>query len=135
MVEKGKVITTKLNHKYARMGEIPSGANHSSARGMAKMAAFMANKGTFEGKKLISEEIWEELHSETKVSEEWPHGTCTAFTKGGFSHHGLHVIENHKRFTGTDRLIPVEASQKMERHLHKHRADWYGWCGFGGSVM
>ena len=30
----------------------------TSARSMAKMAAFMANKGTFEGKQMISEETW-----------------------------------------------------------------------------
>jgi hypothetical protein len=53
-----------INHKLARMGECPSGANHSNARGMAKMAAFMANKGTFEGKTILSEKVWEEFHSE-----------------------------------------------------------------------
>ena len=31
---------------------------HSSARALSKLGAFMANKGTFRGKTLISEETW-----------------------------------------------------------------------------
>jgi CubicO group peptidase (beta-lactamase class C family) len=50
-----------------RMGEHPSGGNHSTGRGMAKFAAYMANKGSFEGKTLLSEKTWEEMHSEPKT--------------------------------------------------------------------
>ena len=55
------------NHELIRMGEHPSCGNHCSGRGMAKLGAFMANKGSFEGKTLMSEKMWEEFHSEPEV--------------------------------------------------------------------
>ena len=45
-----------------RKGEIPSANGNCSARGLAKVAAMMANKGTFEGKTLLSPQTWEEMH-------------------------------------------------------------------------
>ena len=49
------------------MGEHPSGGNHCSGRGMAKLGAYMANRGSFDGKTLMSEKMWEEFHSEPEV--------------------------------------------------------------------
>ena len=54
----------------------------SSARSLALIAAYMANKGTFNGKELIKEETWNDFHSEPKEG-------CmsnlfhTTFNKGG----------------------------------------------------
>ena len=56
-----------LNHKMMRRGEHPSGGNHCSGRGMAKLAAYMANKGSFEGKTLMSEKLWDEFHSDIVI--------------------------------------------------------------------
>ena len=36
----------------------------SNARSLAVMGAYMANKGTLNGKQLISEQTWETMHSE-----------------------------------------------------------------------
>ena len=44
------------------MGESPSVNCLASARGLAKMAAFMANKGTFDGTEYISEDTWDKFH-------------------------------------------------------------------------
>jgi len=65
------------------MAEHPSGCNHATARGIARLGAFMANRGTFEGKTLMSEKTWEEFHSEPIVRCEAPFGQRTAMTKGG----------------------------------------------------
>lgn len=39
-----------FNSYEQRVGEIPSAGIHASARGLAKLAAAMANKGTLKGK-------------------------------------------------------------------------------------
>ena len=53
-----KLTTTK----EFKMGESPSLNCIASARGLAKMAAYMANKGTFGGSEYISEETWDKFH-------------------------------------------------------------------------
>jgi hypothetical protein len=67
------------------MAEHHSMGHHGSARGMAKLAAFMANKGTFQGQKLMSEATWEDFHSNPVVETEIPWGNRTSFTQGGVS--------------------------------------------------
>lgn len=42
-----KGFVENLNEPMMRMGEHPSGACHASARGLAKLAAYMANRGQF----------------------------------------------------------------------------------------
>jgi len=54
MEVKGK-INTYNNNKEARKGEIVSSGCLGSARGLAKLAAIMANKGSLEGNKVLSE--------------------------------------------------------------------------------
>jgi hypothetical protein len=57
----------------------------ANAKSLARLAAFMANKGTFNGQKIISEKSWNEIMSEEKaISEDM--GLMTAYTKGGFNH-------------------------------------------------
>jgi CubicO group peptidase (beta-lactamase class C family) len=38
----------------------------ASARGLSKLAVIMANKGHFRGKRLLSEETWDKMHSSPK---------------------------------------------------------------------
>ena len=45
---------------------------HSNANSMAKLAAYMANKGTFQGKCMLSESAWTMLHDGGKVAEMMP---------------------------------------------------------------
>jgi hypothetical protein len=45
------------------MGEIPSAGFHGNARGIARLASALANKGKFgDGRQLLSNEIWENMH-------------------------------------------------------------------------
>ena len=44
-------------------GETSSANGHCSARGLATLAAFMANKGSFKGVQLMSKATWETMHS------------------------------------------------------------------------
>ena len=51
----------------ARRGEYPSYLMHSNAKSIAKLAAFMANKGFLNEKVLISEDSWDKMHSDQKL--------------------------------------------------------------------
>lgn len=46
--------------------EAPSWNVNASARSMGRLAAFLANKGTLDGKQLIKEETWELMHKDPK---------------------------------------------------------------------
>ena len=63
-------------------GEFPSASMYSSARSLAKLGAFMANKGEVSGQRIISIEAWNELHGEIKVAPftEWGYENYFAFT-------------------------------------------------------
>ena len=56
---------------------------HASARALAKLAAYMANKGTFKGKQLLSEEAWNKMHAEPTFSAHFLQNHRSFFTKGG----------------------------------------------------
>jgi hypothetical protein len=56
------------------------------------MAAFMANKGSMDGKLLMKEDLWEKFHSEPVAATGWPEGNRSIFTKGGVSKFGLEEI-------------------------------------------
>ena len=45
-----------------RKGEAPSANGNCNARGLAAIAALMANKGELGGKTFLSREAWEEMH-------------------------------------------------------------------------
>merc|ERR1712003_588948 len=57
------------NSKLGKMIESPSTNGHCSARGMAKLAAAMANKGTFDGVEVLSEKAWEAMHANPKPAK------------------------------------------------------------------
>ena len=53
----------------------------------------MAHKGSLNGQHLLSEETWEEMHSEPKEMVACPEANVTFFTKGGvnlFTHTDRH---------------------------------------------
>ena len=54
-----------------------------NARSMAKLAAFMANRGKLEGKTLMSDEAWESMHSDPTREDCSRDIWSTNFTKGG----------------------------------------------------
>jgi len=102
----------------ARKGEMSSCNVNASARGLAWAACIMANKGVDpDGKRIMSEESWKKMHLNPNVAPDVFGGFRTAFTQGGFCH--FRSYENPSSFeSGMD-----------------DRNGWYGWFGFGGSVM
>ena len=50
-----------------RLGETPSSGCHASARGLAKLAAIMANKGSLGEIDLLSKYTWDLMHGDHKV--------------------------------------------------------------------
>ena len=94
-----------VNSKYYRAAEYLSANTNASARGLAKLGAFMANGGTCGGRTIMSEKAWEDFHSGEDRRVDETMGMETNFTNGGVA-------------TG-EFFIP----------------GFYGWMGFGGSVF
>jgi len=67
----------------AEAAQVPSAFNFFNGRAAGRMAAFMANKGTLGGKKLLSEEAWNQAHAEPKVMGGMFVNCKTSFTQGG----------------------------------------------------
>jgi len=99
------------------MGETPSANTHASARGLARLAAMMADKGSFEGKEFMSTTAWEALHA---VATEADMGSLsTRFTQGGVA-----------SFTKVS-----NPSSPLESGLNNGREGFFGWMGLGGSLF
>lgn len=96
------------NSPEIREGELPSANGNCSARGLAKVAAVMANGGSFEGKTLLSPSGWAALHDDPVSANLFP-GLKLSFTQGG--------------------VCPFEDKEG------KGRTGYTGWMGFGGSVF
>ncbi len=98
-------------------GEIPSANANSTARGLAKLAAVLANGGSWQGLQLFGETAWQALHAEP-VSRDMGF-TGTSFTQGGVAH-----------FTPQ-----ASGSRAIDRGLNTGREGFYGWMGLGGSIF
>ena len=55
------------NDQEWRMAEYLSAACLASARGLARLGAYMSNKGTLEGKQIMTEEAWRKFHDGPKL--------------------------------------------------------------------
>jgi len=98
------------NQDIARLGENSSVNGNCSARGLAKIAAAMANGGSLGGVKVLGEKGWQALHAKpTKGSLGKGIWEVIHITQGGVA-----------EFQGDDG--------------HK-RDGYYGWVGYGGSVF
>lgn len=77
----------------------------------------MANKGTFDGKELLSEEVWEEMHSEPTIQYEsmmLGRPPCrNIFTKGGFSKYSHECMEGNHTY--------------VEKASYQNNDGFYGW--------
>jgi CubicO group peptidase (beta-lactamase class C family) len=114
-----------MHTDIGRKGEISSSGAQCNARGLAKLAAIMANKGQpvetqEDNKPLMSEATWEEMHSEPTLAYDgcFP-DTRTNFTKGGLNYH----------------VNPENPLQSEAEGLNNNREGFYGWFGFGGSLF
>ena len=77
-------MTKFMNSSVWRQGESPHGNVHASARGLARLAAAMANKGRLGGVQIMSEAGWELLHQGDSVEVDAAMSGCrTQFTQAG----------------------------------------------------
>lgn len=84
----------------------------------------MANKGTLDGKILMSKAAWENAHGET-TRKEMVFGAQYDFTQGGFCKYSQELID----------IVDPNDPLKMGVRENKGRQGFYGWEGFGGSTM
>lgn len=89
----------------------------------------MANKGTLNGVELISEATWNEMMSDIKEVKE--HVLDSRYTKGGFM--------LYKHSSNIDKQAGKNAwigdTTLLEHCFNDNRDGWYGWWGYGGSII
>lgn len=110
--------------------EMGSCGNSASARGLAKLAAMVANGGSWDGVEYISPEVWTEMHSDEYTHFQGMTGFVCSYTKGGF----LHFQSNAEIL----KKCPEEAKHlvgKNEEKVTLGRDGFYGWCGSGGCLI
>jgi CubicO group peptidase (beta-lactamase class C family) len=99
-------------------GETPSANATCSARGLAKVAAMMAAGGKWEGREYLGEQAWKAMHDKP-VKAAMGGMMTTRFTQGG-----------------VDCFQPCgPGSTRAERDFNTGREGFYGWMGFGGSIL
>ena len=99
-----------------KTGEMPSGNGQCSARGLAKIAAMMANKGEIDGIRILSEKTWNSFHSACEQKRMYPFNEESNFSQGGVNY-----------------FTPVKNGMLFKHN--KYRRGYFGWQGFGGSVF
>jgi len=104
--------------------EIPSAGSNSSARGLAKLGAVMAGKGTFENRKIIDETTWDKMHHEPTEKLLF-NNLNTRFTQGG-----VNVINSE-----FDDGQELNARNMKMKELFESLTGFVGWMGLGGSVF
>ncbi|MFK7913896.1 MAG: serine hydrolase domain-containing protein [Pseudomonadales bacterium] len=99
------------------MGEMPSAGSKCTARGLAKLAAVMANGGGLGDQRLLGEAAWQQLHGDPVPRKMM--AMQTTFTQGGlatFPH-------------------PQPDDGEFDQGLNRGREDYFGWMGLGGSIF
>lgn len=116
------ILNKPLEKEEHRKAETCSHNLNASARGLAKLAAIMANKGApieEYGQRLMSQDTWNTMHAyPTREYDGNFVDTRTNFTQGG-----VNLYETDKDATPDD------------FSLNNNRNGFYGWHGYGGSVM
>lgn len=112
----GMETVAAFNTKAIRMGETPSANAHGSARGLAKLAAAMANGGRLDDAELLSEKAWRAMHDHALTRRML---MMTHFTQGGVA-----------------QFRPCEiGATALDRAFNEGREGFYGWMGLGGSLF
>ena len=106
-----------FNEPAIAMGEVPSANTHANARGLARLAAFMANGGTLSGQQLLGEAGWQALHA-APVQRDM-NLFNVVFTQGGVAAFG----QVH------------DDGSEYDRGANQGREGFYGWFGLGGSIF
>jgi CubicO group peptidase (beta-lactamase class C family) len=106
-----------FNEPAVAMGESPSANTHSSARGLAKIAAMMSASGKWKGVEYLSEASWKAMHDRAVFADMG--FIRTTFTQGGVN-----------EFIETD-----ATSIPLDRAFNAGREGFFGWMGLGGSIF
>lgn len=99
------------------MGEIPSANTNSNARSLAKLAAVMAGRGSWQGQQIIGQRGWDALHAN-------PIDRDMGFVRTAFSQGGVAMFKD-----------PGPEPGASGRGLNTGREGFYGWMGLGGSIF
>lgn len=99
---------TNLQNPSAYKAEVISALCYATARGLGRLAAFMANKGKLGEQQLISEVTWDAMHADPTFEPLLPDGMGTFFTAGGLSYFDHEEMKKHPRnkFFGTNSMTP-----------------------------
>ncbi len=97
--------------------EIPSAGAKCSARGLAKLAAVMANGGRLNGRSFLSTTAYDALHAAPESRRMT--SLHTTFTQGGLA-----------TFSS-----PSQDATLIESGLNRGREGYFGWMGLGGSIF
>jgi CubicO group peptidase (beta-lactamase class C family) len=107
-----------FNEKSVAMGETPSANTSASARGLAKIAAAMASRGTMGEQVILPNKGWDLLHRHPIKDNMGGFLPCE-FTQGGVNYYS-----------------PLNSeSSKLEKAFNSGREGFYGWMGLGGSLF
>ena len=101
----------------------------ASARGLAKLAAYMANKGKLGNKVLLSENAWDELHADYKTEILYGFNDTSTFSKAGVNKYGTELTKEE------DREFGAFTNGKLINKTNSGREGFIGWAGLGGSVF
>ena len=111
-----------FNSQEVRTAEICSVNCNCSARGLAKLAAIMANKGQpldNDRKPLMSVATWEDMHADPNLARTVGLMNFRSnFTKGGVNF-----------------FNQEEGADSQELAFVKNREGFFGWLGMGGSIF
>lgn len=114
MVELGTEI---FDNPVVSKGETPSAGAKCSARGLAKLAAAMANGGSIQGHTVLGSEGYEQLHANTIKRK-------MLFIDSRFTQAGLAFFDETDATKG-----------RLDAGINLGRGGFYGWMGYGGSVF
>ena len=98
--------------------ELPSSNIRANARGLAKLASIMANKG----QGIMSQEAWHEMHSQPQFHYM---GTSNALFLTNFTKGGVNYFDNPSTISDFDK----------RNKINRNREGYFGWFGAGGSIM
>ena len=120
-----------------RHTESPHGNVHASARGLARVAAAMADQGALGDVRILSREGWSLLHDNSTVEVDAAMGKCrTQFTQG--IQYQVLVSNGSNIFLtpgGVNMFVDYDDDVLSERVFKSGRHGFIGWLGFGGSVL
>jgi CubicO group peptidase (beta-lactamase class C family) len=106
-----------INSSLVSSGETPSAGAKGSARGLAKLAAVMANGGSLKGQQIIGDSAYAALHA-APISRNML-AMNVAFTQGGLAE----FVQQGPEVSAFD------------KGLNDGREGFYGWMGLGGSIF